>query len=105
MATRRFSTLNSFISSNPKYTPALMICERGGEFLCLSCNSLCSENLDLWRQFFPPFRYSNIIGNPVATNEAQTCWLGLRGLLNRPSEILPSKAAVKECRRSIRYAD
>ena len=82
-----------------------MICERGGEFLCLSCNSLCSENLDLWRQFLPPFRYSNIIGNPVATNEAQTCWLGLRGLLNRPSEILPSKEAVKECRRSIRYAD
>src|SRR5207247_1042509 len=42
--------------------------------------------------FFPPFRYSNIIGNTVA-------------LLNRLFEILSAKEVAEERRRSIRYAD
>ena len=42
--------------------------------------------------FFPPFRYSNIIGNTVA-------------LLSRLFEILSSKEVAEERRRSIRYAD
>jgi len=41
--------------------------------------------------FFPPFRYSNIIGNTVA-------------LLSRLFEILSSKEVAEKRRRSIRYA-
>src|ERR1041385_3656443 len=54
---------------------------------------------------FPAIRHSDIIGNTVAMNETQTSWLRLRVLLSRLSKILPSKEAVKERCRPIRYAD
>jgi hypothetical protein len=46
-------------------------------------------------RFFPPFRYGNIIGTMVATNESQTCWLPLRVLLSRLFEILSSKKLLR----------
>ena len=79
-----------------------MICERGVAILYVF--PVIRPALRIWihdGSFFPPFRYGNIIGTMVATNEAQTCRLPVRVLLSRLFEILSSKEAAEERRRSI----
>ena len=51
--------------------------------------------------FFRHSDTSHIIGKTVTTNEAQTYWLPVRMLLRRLFEILSSKEAAEERRRSI----